>query len=119
MSERDSVQFGDTVIEYEVRRSRRRKKTVEIGLDGERIYVAAPSTLSPSEIREIVLKRAGWILRRQGAESYPRPQPKQFVSDETLPYLGRNIRMVVIPADIDVPEVRFDHWRLQISSHIR
>ena len=34
MSERSSVRFGDTSIEYEVRRSERRKKTVQITVDG-------------------------------------------------------------------------------------
>ena len=30
MSERASVRFGNTTIEYEVRRSKRRRKTVQI-----------------------------------------------------------------------------------------
>ena len=42
MSERSSVRFGDTTIEYEVRRSERRKKTVQITVDGGGVQVAAP-----------------------------------------------------------------------------
>ena len=51
----------------------------------------------------------------------PRPEtllealPKGFVSGETLPYLGRNVRMVVSVGDVRAPEVRFDHWRLRIT----
>ena len=44
MTERYSVRFGDTTIEYNVRRSERRKKTVQITVDGGGVLVAAPST---------------------------------------------------------------------------
>ena len=32
-----------------------------------------------------------------------------------MPYLGRNVRMVIEPGDVPSPEVRFDHWRLRIT----
>ena len=49
MSERRSVRFGDTTIEYEVRRSERRKKTVQITVDGGGVQVAAPTKTPESE----------------------------------------------------------------------
>ena len=39
----------------------------------------------------------------------------QFISGETLPYLGRNLRLTVTPADVPRPEVRFDHWRFRVD----
>ena len=114
MTGRDSVRFGDTTIEYEVRRSERRKKTVEITLEGGGVQVAAPSTLPDGELRAIVRKRAPWILKHS-QEAELSAEPKQFVSGETLPYLGRNVRMVVDNADVRSPEVRFDHWRFRIT----
>ena len=42
--------------------------------------------------------------------------PKRFVSGETLPYLGRNVRILVEAADIARPNVRFDHWRFRIAA---
>ena len=42
MMERDSIRFGDTTIEYQVRRSERRKKTVQVTIDGGGVQVAAP-----------------------------------------------------------------------------
>ena len=59
-------------------------------------------------------RRAPWILAHAPG-SLPEASPKRFVSGETLPYLGRNVRMVVVVGDVHVPEVRFDHWRLRIT----
>ena len=41
--------------------------------------------------------------------------PKRFISGETLPYLGRNVRLVIEPKDAGAPEIRFDHWRFRVS----
>ena len=62
VTERDSVRFGDTTIEFEVRRSERRKKTVQLTVDGGGVQVAAPAATPDSELRAIVRKRAAWIL---------------------------------------------------------
>ena len=43
MAEHGRVQFGDATIEYEVQRSQRRRKTVQITMDGGRVLVAAPT----------------------------------------------------------------------------
>ena len=114
MTERDSVRFGDTTIDYEVRRSERRKKTVQITAAGGGVLVAAPMTTPDSDLQAIVRKRAPWILNHASGEMLE-AAPKRFVSDETLPYLGRNVRMIVDTADIRSPKVRFDHWRFRVT----
>ena len=114
MSERGSVRFGNTTIDYEVRRSERRKKTVQVTVDGGGVHVAAPTSTPESELRAIVRKRAPWILSH-ASEEILEAAPKRFVSGETLPYLGRNIRLVVESADVRSPEVRFDHWRFRVD----
>ena len=114
MSERSSVRFGDATIEYEVRRSERRKKTVQITVDGGGVQVAAPSKTPESELRAMVRKRAPWILSHASDEMLE-ATPKRFVSGETLPYLGRNVRLVVKTTDVRSPEVRFDHWRFRVA----
>ena len=115
MIERDSVQSGDTTIEYEVRRSLRRRKTVQISVDGGGVRVAAPATTPDSELRAIVRRRAAWILSHAPGEGTPEATLRRFVSGETLPYLGRNVSMVVEPQDARSPKVRFDHWRFRVS----
>ena len=114
MAELGRVQFGDAIIEYEVQRSGRRKKTVQITMDGGRVVVAAPSDTPHSKLEAIVRKRAPWILR-QAPEAVLQVPRKRFVSGETLPYLGRNVRLIVEPADVPSPDVRFDHWSFRIA----
>ena len=55
-----------------------------------------------------------WILSHASDEMLE-ATPKRFVSGETLPYLGRNVRLIVESTDIRSPRVRFDHWRFRIA----
>ena len=114
MTERDRVRFGGTTIDYEVRRSKRRRKTVQITVDGGGVRVAAPMTTADGALRAIVRRRAPWIISHASRTSLE-AAPKRFVSGETLPYLGRNVRMIVTRADVRSPEVRFDHWRFRVA----
>lgn len=113
MTERDSVRVGATVIEYEIRRSERRKKTVQIRIDGGAVRVAAPSATPDGELRAIVRKRASWILKRL-AEAAPEAAEKRFVSGETLPYLGEQVPLVVDCGEALSPQIRLDRGRLRI-----
>ncbi len=113
MKERDSVRIGETVIEYEIRRSDRRRKTVQIKIDGGAVQVAAPSATPDSELRAIVRGRASWILKRI-SEAIPEAAPKRFVSGDTLPYLGRDVRMIVESADVPSPQLRLDRGNFRI-----
>ena len=78
------------------------------------MQVAVPQDTPDEDVRAIVRRRAPWILAH-APESLLDASPKRFVSGETLPYLGRNVRMVVVVGDVSSPEVRFDHWRLRIT----
>lgn len=109
------VQYGDTTIEYVVRRSKRRKKTVEISLNGDGVRVAVPWRTSDEQLRDFVLKRASWIIKKLDEER-SRPPAIRFVSGEALPYIGRNVTLVVKHADVRVPSVKFDKWRLLVST---
>ena len=114
MIERDSIRFGDTTIEYNIRRSDRRKKTVQVTVDGGGVQVAAPMGTPSQDLQTMVRRRAPWILNH-ASDGLLTVAPKRFVSGETLPYLGRNVRMVFEVADVCAPEVRFDHWRFSIK----
>ncbi len=114
VTSRDSISFDGKTIEYEVRRTERRKKTVEITVHGQNVRVASPMRVPDSELRAFVRQRASWILRRL-SEPIVAPAPKQFIDGETLPYLGRNLRMTFESADVRTPEVRFEHWRLRVT----
>ena len=114
MAKRGRVRVSGTNIEYEVRRSKRRKKTIQLTVEGGVARVAAPSVVPLSELREFVRQRARWILDRL---SEPRNgEPLRLVNGEELPYLGRSLRMVVRRADVDLPQVGFDNLRLLVAA---
>jgi predicted metal-dependent hydrolase len=114
MTERGQVPFGATLIDYTVQRSRRRRKTVEITLDpAYGVVVAAPLETDPDRLRGIVLKRAGWIVR-QGLADLPRLPTRMYVSGESLPYLGRQVRLFVQHAEVKRPTVTFAHWSFRL-----
>ena len=115
MMERDSIRFGDTTIEYYVRRSERRKKTVQVTIDGGGVQVAAPMDTPADDLQTLVRRRAPWILNH-ASDGLLTVAPKRFVSGETLPYLGRNVRMVFEYAHVRTPEVQFDHWQFSIKA---
>jgi hypothetical protein len=83
------------------------------------VTVFAPRRLGEESIRTIVRKKAPWILRRQAkireaGAAYP---PKEYVSGEVFPYLGRRYRLEVSPfSGHAVPICRLRQGRLDISS---
>lgn len=112
--EQDSVRMGDATISYQVRRSRRRRKTVSISVHEDGVRVAAPMSTSRSTIRSIVRKRACWILE-QAARPTPVAMAQQLLTGKTLPYLGRRVRVMVESSDVPTPEVRFDSRTLRVD----
>lgn len=114
MTERGSVRFEGTTIEYEIRRSKRRKKTIQINLEGGIVRVAAPSGAKTSAVRRVVRGQASWILSRL-SQVPPEGIRKRFVNGESLPYLGQDVRIAVRFADVSFPAVRFDDGRFRVD----
>lgn len=116
MTNSGQVKFGDTTIEYVVRRSRRRKKTVEIALRDGGVRVAAPARITDAQVRDFVLKRAPWIIEKLEEERSSREKALRFASGETLPYMGRDVTLAVKPAEVRKPSVELDHLELVVSA---
>ncbi len=98
--------FGSTVIEYTLRRSRRRRKTVEIAVDPvDGVLVAAPAFATNAEVESIVRRRAPWIVRRLAAvENGDGAAPRrEWVTGETVLYLGRQYRLRFVDGDGLIP----------------
>lgn len=115
MTEQGSVRFGDTDIDYVVTRSVRRKKTIEITLDHQDgILVAAPVETPSQQIADVVRKRAGWIIRTANG-TILQASRKQLVSGESLPYLGRQVRLHIEPSSIRQIRVTFSHWSFRVE----
>ena len=101
MTEGGEVRFGDARIRYQVVRSPRRHKTIEITVDEPGLVtVAAPADTPAGDLESAVRRRAGWIIRHDGEAAAALP-PRRFVSGESLPYLGRSVLMTVHATDGD------------------
>lgn len=92
-----SITFGQTKIKYEIKRGKRTKTVALLIQPNTSIIVLTPCLLSEEKIRQIVTKRAGWIIRqtekiRKLRAAFP---AKEFVSGESFPYLGRQYRLKV------------------------
>ncbi len=103
------------VIEYTVRRSRRRKKTVQISVSNGEVLVAAPWRAPNREIEAIVRDKGGWILGRLKASAND-PPPLRLVSGETLPYLGEQLPLVVMDGDVVKASATLEGGRLVVSA---
>ncbi len=95
------IQFGTTIIEYDIKRSDERE-TVSITVDPEEgVIVTAPEEVSEEKIKEITRSRASWIIEKQEEikEISEPPLEKEFLSGEKLQYLGRRYRLQLIEKD--------------------
>ncbi len=104
---------GADTIEYRIRRSARRTRTILISVDRDGVQLAAPLDTEDEELRALVVRRAPWI-RKKLRDVADAPPPLRFVSGETVPYLGRTIPLTC-RQDGAAPQVRFDGSRLRIS----
>jgi predicted metal-dependent hydrolase len=82
--ERGSVEHAGTAIEYEVVRSARRRRTLELTVDGHGVRVSAPMRTPRHEIEEFVRGRTPWILKHRPTVR----APLAYATGETMPYQG-------------------------------
>ena len=115
MTERGEVRFGNTRFAYEIVRSPRRHKTVEITVDEPgKVTVAAPVEMPSDSVEATLRRRAGWILRHANTVAAP-TAPRRFVSGESLPYLGRTVRLEVRLSDSERVNIHFHHWQFDVD----
>ena len=101
-TETSAVTWGETRITYAIRRSHRRKKTVAVTVDPNgTVLLVAPEHFPASRLDAFVRQKAPWIVQRlRHVESYdPPPAPREFVSGESVRYLGRHYRLKVHPGE--------------------
>jgi len=101
------------IIEYQIKYSNR--KTLNISVERDRnIIVRAPHYLTPEKIDKIVQSKRQWIKEKLNhAQKYPLvSESKEFVSGETLMYLGKNYQLLVVDEEFD--GIEFDQ-RFKIS----
>jgi predicted metal-dependent hydrolase len=91
------IDFGTRSISYNLHREDRKKMRIVVAPELT-VDVFVPETADDERIQAAVKKKAAWIARKLDAlERYhPLPAPKQYISGETLVYLGRQYRLKVV-----------------------
>lgn len=112
MAERSEIQFGLTNISFSIRRSGRRKTVaLTIEHDGS-LVVTAPHDVPVDKLDAVVRDKAFWVLQhsREVRALVPRPAEREFVSGETVLYLGRQLRLKVVDAGENVDPRMWAGW---------
>ncbi len=88
-------------FEYEVKYSKRKTLNISVERD-RRIIVRAPENLPLKKIDEIVQSKRFWLKEKLNhSQKYPIvAESKEFISGETLMYLGRNYQLLVVEEPI-------------------
>ena len=100
-TETSAVTWGETQLVYTIGRSTRRSKTVAVTVDpGGTVLVVAPERFPIDRLDVLVRRKAPWIVQQlRNLQSLPAPPaPREFVSGESVFYLGRHYRLKVHPA---------------------
>lgn len=105
----DSVEYGNSKIEFSIKRSARKTLGIAVLPDGA-IEVTAPIEATVDKIREIVIKRGSWLLEQRRLVGFnPIPQPdKSLVSGESFYLLGRHYRLKIFEANYDAVDILDD-----------
>ena len=90
--------YDNDLLEFEIIRTLRRKKTNEIVIEYGTMYVRTSTSTSIKEIESLVSKKAKWIIQKIKEQENPDAVIKvpNYQNNSTLPYLGRNCRLRII-----------------------
>ncbi|MCY4620708.1 MAG: SprT family zinc-dependent metalloprotease [bacterium] len=109
-----SITHGDTTIKFEVRRSDRRTKTVEVAVTPTGVRVYAPRAAPVAELERFVQTKAPWILGHLAdLERACRPGIRE---GQIMPYLGRAVPLTYETGDLPGPVVDFDGNRFTVTA---
>jgi hypothetical protein len=114
VSERSEIQFGLTRIPFVIRRSARRA-TVALTVDAGKLVVTAPAETTIDRLNAVVRHKGPWVVQRIGhARELPAPlSAREFVSGETVRYLGRQYRLNVVDG-AGTPRIRGGWYHVPI-----
>lgn len=113
--EHSEVQFGRTLIEYDIRRSSKRRTVAVTIFPAGNIILTAPTGASVERLDRVVHQKARWITSRlRSVRPFAQAAPqKEFVSGDSFLYLGRQYRLRVLAGP---EEVRLDGGRLVVRA---
>jgi len=93
----ETIEVGD--LRFAVIRSPSRS-SVEIGVERDgSLVLRAPTGVATARLARFATEKRMWVrekLSRKEAISAPRGRPREFVSGEGFPYLGRSYRLLLV-----------------------
>lgn len=104
------LSYGDEVIAFSLRRQPSRivpRVAIHVEPDG-RVLVDAPDAAPLDAVLTAVKKRSRWISQHVGAakQRLSHVLPREYVSGESLHYLGRRYRLKVVVQAKSAPQAR-------------
>lgn len=99
---RDHIQYGATIIDYDIEFVRRKTLSICVNPDGS-VCLKAPVDATLEQIQQKVHKRASWILKQKRFfESFGTSTTKrQYISGESHLYLGRQYMLRVRESNVN------------------
>ena len=99
---RDHIQYGATIIDYEIEFAQRKTLSICVNPDGS-VCLKAPVDAPLEQIQQKVHKRASWILKQKRFfESFGTSTTKrQYISGESHLYLGRQYMLRVRESNVN------------------
>lgn len=90
------IEFGSARIDFRVEYSERKSLGVTVTPDFF-VIVKAPVNTTLVKVKEILIKKAPWILKQKSffLSFHPKSAKRRFISGETHLYLGRQYRLKV------------------------
>jgi predicted metal-dependent hydrolase len=87
-----------TASGYEVAVQRsNRAKSADLIVERGQIRIVIPKETAIAQIERIIAKKERWIRQKLRLQAtVVEPKPKEFISGEAFPYLGKNYRLMVI-----------------------
>jgi predicted metal-dependent hydrolase len=113
--ERGSIQLQGASLPYRVIRSARRRKTIELTIDGRGVRISAPLRTPRHEIDAFVRSRSAWLLKHHHGAQRRAWRPPVFETGHTLPFLGRAVPLLVCERAVKQVRVTLDLLNLRID----
>ena len=103
------IKYGNTVIEYSLIKSKRRK-TSQIMVDGYEVIVRTPLAKDNSEIKKIIQNKAQWIFKKQlefrkrtDVHFVPKKYTKRFLLKQVNSYATK---VGITPSKVNIKKMR-------------
>ncbi len=103
------IKHGNSIIEYSVIKSKRRK-TSQIMVDGDEVIIRTPLTKNNSEVKKIIESKASWIFKKQlefknrGDVNYvPKKYTKKFLLKQANHYASK---VGIHPSKVNIKKMR-------------